>query len=193
MSKFTWNTSFTKQFNLGITSDGTYEVTGTDELLNSSHIYIPDSSNNIPITSIGDNAFAGAKASEIIIGSNVTSIGSLSFSGIKCKSIKIPRNVTMIKPLAFTNCDNLTIYCEANSKPAGWATNWHDSSVNVIWSTLIDAHSIVVDEEGTRLDERLEELDHDCSIEVTDEIEEGNALPVTSRAIYEVFKFLEEI
>lgn len=188
-----WNTSFAEQFNLEITSDNTYEVTGTKELLNANSIHIPDSHNGTEITSIGDGAFAGAKATEITIGSNVTHIGSNSFSGIRCESITIPLNVTTMEPLAFTNCNNLTIYCDANSKPAGWANNWHDGSVTVIWSTLIYAQSVIVDDSGKRLDERLEELDHECSIEVTDEIEEGNALPVTSRAIYDVFKFLEEI
>lgn len=188
-----WNTSFTEQFNLEITSDNTYEITGTQELLNSNIIYIPEAYNGIEITSIGDDAFTGAKALEITIGGNIKYIGSNAFSGIKCKSITIPISVTTIEPLAFTNCNNLIIYCEANSKPSGWANNWHDESVAVIWSTIIYADSIIVDDSGKRLDEYLEELDHECSIEVTDEIEEGNALPVTSRAIYDVFKFLEEI
>jgi hypothetical protein len=58
---------------------------------------------------------------------------------------------------------------------------------------LMDAHSIAVDEKGTRLDVHLEKLKEECAIEVTDEIEEGSKLPITSGAIYEVFRFLEEI
>lgn len=58
---------------------------------------------------------------------------------------------------------------------------------------LMDAHSIAVDEKGTRLDEHLEKLKEECAIEVTDEIEEGNPLPITSGAIYEVFKLLAEL
>lgn len=58
---------------------------------------------------------------------------------------------------------------------------------------LLEAHSIAVDEEGTRLDEHLKKLKEECAIEVTDEIEEGSTLPITSGAIYEVFRILAEL
>ena len=50
----------------------------------------------------------------------------------------IPKTVTTIEDDAIRNCNNLTIYCEAESKPAGWATNWNRDSRPVVWSFSLD-------------------------------------------------------
>lgn len=50
----------------------------------------------------------------------------------------IPKAVTTIEDDAIRNCNNLTIYCEAESKPAGWATNWNRDSRPVVWSFSLD-------------------------------------------------------
>ena len=131
--QFSWNSSYIKEFNTAPRTDGTYMVTGTDSLLAEDNIFIPDSNGGIPITEIGDNAFAGAVATDVRMGGNIVSIGSGAFSGMKCKSITIPINVEEIKPLAFADCENLTIYCEAESKPSGWTDDWCDSNVKVVW------------------------------------------------------------
>ncbi|MBQ9118220.1 MAG: hypothetical protein IJY11_03350 [Clostridia bacterium] len=39
--------------------------------------------------------------------------------------IVIPDSVTSINKYAFGECDNLTIYCEATSKPIGWDSDWN--------------------------------------------------------------------
>ena len=49
------------------------------------------------------------------------------------KSIVIPDSVTSIGNCAFQFCKSLTIYCEAKSKPSGWAPIWHDSNCPVVW------------------------------------------------------------
>ena len=50
----------------------------------------------------------------------------------------IPKTVTTIEDDAIRNCNNLTIYCEAESKPAGWATNWNRDSRPVVWNFSLD-------------------------------------------------------
>lgn len=43
------------------------------------------------------------------------------------------KGVTSIGYQAFDGCDNITIYCEAESKPEGWKSNWTYSTCNVVW------------------------------------------------------------
>ena len=54
------------------------------------------------------------------------------------KRLVIPKAVTTIEDDAIRNCNSLTIYCEAESKPAGWATNWNRDSRPVVWSFSLD-------------------------------------------------------
>ena len=48
-------------------------------------------------------------------------------------SIIIPASVTDISQQVFDYCTNLTIYCEASSKPAGWHNNWNYTNCPVVW------------------------------------------------------------
>ena len=48
-------------------------------------------------------------------------------------SVTIPDSVTSIGGSAFKNCDSLTIYCEAASKPSGWSSSWNYSGCPVVW------------------------------------------------------------
>jgi hypothetical protein len=41
------------------------------------------------------------------------------------KSIIIPDSVVAINLWAFAGCNNVTIYCEAKKKPAGWDKDWN--------------------------------------------------------------------
>ena len=66
------------------------------------------------------------------------SIGKKSFA--LCPNlthVAIPDTVVSIEAEAFKDCDNLTIYCEASSKPSGWSEaplgEWHGGN-NVVWS-----------------------------------------------------------
>ena len=82
-------------------------------------VVIPDTINfdgvNIPVTTVGIYAFSNNDTiTSVTIGNNVTTIG---------------RD-------AFKNCSNLTIYCEAASKPSGWSPYWNYSNRPVVWNCL---------------------------------------------------------
>jgi hypothetical protein len=60
----------------------------------------------------------------------VTSIGGSAFSNCKSlTSVYIPKEVAYIGSSAvylhFEDSSDLTIYCEANTKPKGWDSDWN--------------------------------------------------------------------
>jgi hypothetical protein len=93
--------------------------------------------------------FANATAS---IPDNASAIGVGAFSGGYAAPIKIPLSVTDIKPLAFVECEGLTVYVPYKSEddiPSGWADDWHDGSVTVVWGyTEEDTNTYLVTESG---------------------------------------------
>lgn len=93
-------------------------------------VIIPNS-----VTSISDYAFFYCTSiTSIIIPNSVTSIGEGAFAGCSSlTSIIIPDSVTSIGAYAFTGCSSLTIYCEAESRPNGWNSDWNPHNFPVIW------------------------------------------------------------
>jgi|GEM_PF-3474661 len=87
------------------------------------------------VTKIAEKAFYECEdLTEISISDSVVSIGSSAFENCDgLMSIVIPDSVTSIGSSAFKNCDNLTIYCEAASKPSGWEAFWNYSNCPVEW------------------------------------------------------------
>ena len=102
---------------------------------------LPDS-----VTSIDEGAFWGSNF-ETVVGGRYTVVPRKAFSYSKMLFISLPDTVTRIESFAFSTCDelravyipasvteigenafvglkNCTIYCEAPSKPDGWAENW---------------------------------------------------------------------
>ncbi len=76
--------------------------------------YIPQSLKSVTITggNILYGAFYGCKnLTSVTIGNGVTSIGDYAFYG----------------------CTSLTIYCEAESQPDDWSSNWNNSNRPVEW------------------------------------------------------------
>lgn len=70
----------------------------------------------------------------ITIPSSVTYISAQAFYNCSSlPSIVIPDSVTSIGGGAFGGCDKLTIYCEAESQPEGWNSNWNSSNRPVVW------------------------------------------------------------
>ena len=65
---------------------------------------------------------------------SVTNIGYGAFDGCtSLASIEIPSSVTSIGEYTFYGCTSLAIYCEAESEPSGWGTNWNYSNRPVVW------------------------------------------------------------
>ena len=47
--------------------------------------------------------------------------------------ILIPKTVTSVGEVQFLYCDDLTIFCEAESKPEGWDDAWNSARSPVVW------------------------------------------------------------
>ncbi len=78
-----------------------------------------------------------AKTGSLVLG-YVTFIGELSFPGCtELTALYLPMSVGIIQAYAFYNCPNLTIYCEAESKPTNWDDNWNPDSQPVVWGATM--------------------------------------------------------
>ena len=80
------------------------------------------------VTAIGVYAFYGLDAmAEITIPSTITEIGGYAFYDCDALTeITIPATVQTMGDQVIYECDNLNIiYCEAETKPAGWDVNWN--------------------------------------------------------------------
>ena len=64
------------------------------------------------------------------------------YNNTDLRSVIIPDNITSIAAQAFVGCYNLTIYCEAESKPAGWDINWNLNKYPVVWSFADDFREV---------------------------------------------------
>ena len=108
-----------------VTSIGSFAFDGCSGLTS---ITIPDG-----VTSIGSSAFSGCSGlTSITIPDSVTSIGDWAFSGCGgLISITIPDSVTSIGTCACLGIP--LIYCEAESQPSGWDSNWNPSNSPVVW------------------------------------------------------------
>ena len=133
-------------------------------------VVIPEMYNGLPVTSIGESAFAHcsqlnsvelsfatldiqSKAFEgctgltrIIFFKNLYSIGIFAFS--ECKSLSsvyISDTVKNIGVGAFCGCPNLTIYCETAYKPEEWHTEWNISNLPVVWGATMPRRGLNLD------------------------------------------------
>ena len=95
----------------GLTKDGTITIAGYGGT--STEVVIPDIINEHRVTSIGNYAF---------------------YECSSLTSVEIPSSVTSIGNYAFSGCRILTIYCEEESKPIGWDSNWNSSDRPVVWN-----------------------------------------------------------
>ena len=98
-------------------------------------IRIPETINGVKVAVISDCAFEGCESlKSVAIPDSVTSIGRNAFKGCaSLTSVNIGNGVTSIDWYAFKGCDSLTIYCAAESKPAGWFYEWNSSNRPVVW------------------------------------------------------------
>ena len=119
------------------------------------------------VTSIGDGAFLKcASLNSITIPASVKCIGKGAFFGCyNLSSIDIPKGVTNIGKEAFSKCTGLEsitipdsvegmgssvfkgcfalkmIYCQAQQKPNGWASDWNPENRKVTWYSQAGATS----------------------------------------------------
>lgn len=88
------------------------------------------------VTEITDDAFCECLSlGEAVIPRNIEVIGANAFRYCSAlTSVTLPSGVRTVGASAFDGCNALTIYCETSLKPDGWAGNWCDSNVPVVWS-----------------------------------------------------------
>ena len=61
---------------------------------------------------------------DLIIGEGITEVKANAFAAFVFESVTIHSDVNKIGANAFMMEGDITIYCEATSKPSGWADNW---------------------------------------------------------------------
>jgi hypothetical protein len=81
-------------------------------------VVIPNTTNGLPITSIGGIAFFDISTlTSVTVGTNVANIGDQAFSYSSLTSIALPASVTNIAFAAFQTCYNLTNIAVATNNP----------------------------------------------------------------------------
>ena len=89
------------------------------------------------VTNIGGGAFIACfKLENVVLSDNLQSIGTMAFKFCDLTRVTLPITVTTIESQAFDNNSSLYIYCEANSKPSGWADDWASGNENVIFGYI---------------------------------------------------------
>ena len=93
-----------------------------------------DQGDTNPLGYVKDWYINGESVVDLVIPDTVTSISYCAFWHYKSfQSVTIPDTVTSIGDFAFEGCSNLTIYCEAESKPDGWNEHWNSGNRPVHW------------------------------------------------------------
>ena len=89
------------------------------------------------VTVIGENAFSQCAIETIVLPQNLTEIGTKAFYITDLKEIFIPKSVTYIGEAAFVafTFNQLTVYCEVDSKPEGWHDDWAQDNyyIDILW------------------------------------------------------------
>jgi hypothetical protein len=102
------------------TTNGTITITGYNGPGGS--VTIPEAINGVPVSLIGNSAFAGCTSlTAVTIGNRVTSIGGSTFQNCtSLTSVTIPNSVTSLGNYAFNPCTSLTsFYFQGNAPSLG--------------------------------------------------------------------------
>jgi hypothetical protein len=104
------------QYTFTTNTDGTLniaEYTGTNGV-----VVIPNTTNGLPITTIGDAAFFGnSTLTSVTVGTNVAGIADQAFSYSTVTNVALPDSVTNIAFDSFHNCNSLTAIAVATNNP----------------------------------------------------------------------------
>ena len=115
----------------------TYEIHEKTKFIHSD-AFVADE--NVAYGSVMGTIFGCHPIERIVLPSGLKGIGDNAFIGCGAlKSINIPASVENVGENAFVNNDDqintLTIYCEANSQPAEWDSEWNPNGCRVIWGS----------------------------------------------------------
>lgn len=81
-------------------------------------------------------SYPSGRTGTYTIPNTITNIVGNAFLYSNLTSITIPKSVKMIDKYAFGGINNLTIYCEVNTKPKDWSKNWNkkwNGKCPVVW------------------------------------------------------------
>lgn len=100
--------------------------------------YLKDSIENIIIPNsvlrIGNNAFAGlTEIKSLTLPENLKFIGENAFIYCNLKEIFIPKNVIYVGKNAFIGNNDISIFCEASTKPSSWSNQWNSYNAIEVW------------------------------------------------------------
>ena len=98
------------------------------------------------VTSIERQAFRDCKSLKRMDFRNVTSIGDYAFSNCDSLEVRIPRTVTSIGNRAFEGTAWTDLFCEIDSKPAGWDEFWQNCNAIIHWGVSAETPNGVVRE-----------------------------------------------
>lgn len=149
-----------------LSSDGTYAiVTGYDEM-ETDHIVISSTYNNVPVKEIADSAFEYCTSLEqAVLPTSIEVIGENAFNGCKrLMAVYLSKNVVSVEANAFKGCSDLTIFTafDREALPAGWSENYnpdhafvwgnHDGkrAANVSAKAVFVADSMLREEDQSR-------------------------------------------
>lgn len=124
-----------------IIDDETCTVTGIGTCIDAD-IVIPKTHSGLPVTAIGVSAFEHCdRIRSVVIPDSVTTIESFAFAYTNIEKVYIPNSVTTVGQGAFTMSSEVTVYCEAESRPEGWNERWCDGQ-SIVWNAVYDIWEI---------------------------------------------------
>ncbi len=98
------------QFVFTTNADGSLNISDYTNSAGNGTVIVPDTTNDVPITSIGVDAFfLGTTITNVIMGTNIASIGAGAFNGcFNLASVMMPDGITNIGASCFYYCYSLT-------------------------------------------------------------------------------------
>ena len=109
---------------------------------------------------IGSSAFENTRLVHAVVPNNVRQIERTAFANITTlRSISIPSSVTTVEVNVFQNAhEDLRIYAETTSRPAGWNVNFNPLGRPIIWDALANRQPRNLQFSGTQLQWQAPEM-----------------------------------